>query len=126
MITTEVELVRSPVIVRALVDPAAMSWVRYAMGARLRIGMAIGDGRVEVEIRSQSESSVARELAGFGGMVEVLEPSEVRARLATIAEELGAIYAGAAASANSAIDKNRHVGDTSPVGVAVAPVPPVA
>ena len=126
MITTEVELVRTPVIVRALVEPRAMSWVRYAMGTRLRIGMAIGDGRVEVEIRGQSEVSVARDLAGFGGMVEVLEPSEVRGRLATIAAELGAIYAGAAASANSAIEMNRHVGDTSPAGVAVAPVPPVA
>ena len=56
--------------------------------------------------------------------IEVLEPATVRSRLAVIAAELSALYAGTAASANSAIDVNRHVGDTSPDGVAVAPVPP--
>jgi predicted DNA-binding transcriptional regulator YafY len=112
MITTEVEHVRSPIVVRALVDPRAMAWVRYALGTSLRIAMAIDDGRVEVEIRSHSEYSIANELAGFGGMVEVLEPPGVRARLAAVAAELGALYAGAAASANSPIDVKRHVGVT--------------
>ncbi len=88
--------------------------------------MAIDDGRVQVEIRSQSEWSVAGELAGFGRLVEVLEPPAVRARLAGVAEELSALYCGVAASANAAIDVNLHVGDTSPEGVAVAPVPPLS
>jgi predicted DNA-binding transcriptional regulator YafY len=124
MITTEVEKVRLPVVARALVDQRAMPWVRHLFGTRLRIGMAIDDGRVEVEIRSQSEYSVAAELAGFGRLVEVLEPDGVRERLVGIAGELSVVYAGAAASANSAIDVNRQVGETSPAGVAVAPVPP--
>jgi predicted DNA-binding transcriptional regulator YafY len=126
MITTEVEQVRTPVVVRALVDPQAMWWLRHSLGTRLRIGMAIGDGRVSVEIRSHNEYSVASELAGFGGCVEVLEPFGVRDRLALLAAELSALYAGTAASANSAIDVNRQVGDTSTDGVAVAPVPPFA
>ncbi|MDP9465304.1 MAG: WYL domain-containing protein, partial [Actinomycetota bacterium] len=126
MITTEIEHVRTPIVVRALVDLQAMSRLRYALGTRLRIGMAKGDGRVEVEIRAHAEYSVAAELAGFGGVVEVLEPPGVRVRLADLAAELGVLYAGAAASANSAIDVNRHVGDTSPAGVAVAPVPPLS
>ncbi len=126
MITTEVELVRTPIVVRALVDPQSMSWLRHSFGTRLRIGMANEDGRVEVEIRSHNEYSVASELAGHGRSVEVLEPVEIRHRLAAIGAELGALYAGTAASANSAIDVNRHVGDTSPEGVAVAPVPPLA
>ena len=124
MITTDVELMRTPVVVRALIDRRAMPWLRYAVGTRLRIGMAIHDGRVEVEIRSHNEHSVASELAGLGALVEVLEPAGVRDRLAVIAGELTALYAGAAASANSAIDVNRQVGETSPDGVAVAPVPP--
>ncbi len=124
MITTEVEHVRTPIVVRALVDPQSMSWLRHTLGTRLRIGMAIDDGRVEVEIRSHSEYSVAGELAGFGSVVEVVEPPSVRSRLAGIAVELSALYAGTAASANSAMEVNRHVGDTSPDGVAVAPVPP--
>jgi predicted DNA-binding transcriptional regulator YafY len=124
MITTEVELVRTPIVVRAMVDPQSISWLRHTLGTRLRIGMAADDGRVEVEIRSHNDYSVAGELAGFGRFVEVLEPPTVRARLEALAAELSALYAGSAASANSAIDVNRHVGDTSPDGVAVAPVPP--
>ena len=126
MITTEVEQVRLPVVVRALVEPQSLSWVRYSLGTRLRIGMAVADGRVAVEIRSHNEHSVASELAGFGRCVEVLEPHSVRSRLAVIAAELSVLYAGTAASANSAIDMNRHMGDTSPDGVAVAPVPPLS
>jgi predicted DNA-binding transcriptional regulator YafY len=126
MITTEVELVRFPVVVRALVDPQWIAWLRHILGTRLRIAMAIDDGRAEVEIRSQSEYSIAAELAGFGRFVEVLDPPGVRARLAVVAAELGALYADSAASANSAIDVNLHVGDTSPDGVAVAPVPPTS
>jgi predicted DNA-binding transcriptional regulator YafY len=126
MITTEVEQVRMPILVRALVEQRAMQWVRYALGTRLRIGMAIEDGRVEVEIRSPNEHSVAAELAGFGRMVEVLGPVGVRERLEILAAELAGLYSGTAASANSAIDVKRHVGDTSPDGVAVAPDPPLA
>lgn len=126
LITTEVERVRMPVVVRALATPQAMSWVRYSFGTRLRIGTAGEDGRVEVEIRSHNEHSIANELAGFGRMVEVIDPPGVRARLVTIAAELADLYCGTAASANSAIDVNRHVGETSPDGVAVAPVPPLA
>jgi predicted DNA-binding transcriptional regulator YafY len=125
MITTEVEHVRMPIVVRALVQQRAVSWVRYTLGTRLRIGMAVDDGRVEVEIRSPNEYSVATELAGFGRMVEVLGPSGVRDRLAELAAELADLYAGTAASANAAIDVNRQVGETSPDGVAVAPLPPL-
>jgi predicted DNA-binding transcriptional regulator YafY len=126
MITTELEHVRLPIVVRALIDQRVVSLVRYSLGSRLRIAMAIEDGRVEVEIRSHNEYSIAGELAGFGNLVEVLEPQSVRDRLAEIAGELVALYCGTAASANSAIDVNRHVGETSPDGVAVAPVPPLA
>jgi predicted DNA-binding transcriptional regulator YafY len=126
MITSEVELVRTPIVARALVAPQAMPWARFMFGTRLRIGMAVDDGRVEVEIRSHNELAIANEIAGFGGSVEVIEPLEVRRRLAAIADELMALYAGTAASAKSAIDVNRHVGDTSPDGIAVAPAPPLS
>ncbi|MEP7047354.1 MAG: YafY family protein [Ilumatobacteraceae bacterium] len=130
MITTEVEQVRLPTEVRALVDLHAMAWVRHTFGTRLRIGMAVDDGRVEVEIRAQSDYSVAAELAGYGRLVEVLEPQSVRDRLVDVAGELEALYAGkgsgTATAAKSAIDVNLHVGDTAPDGVAVAPMPPLS
>jgi predicted DNA-binding transcriptional regulator YafY len=128
MITTQVEQVRLPVVVRAFCSSDVVPWVRYIFGARLRIGGAAADGRVEVEIRTHSEQTIANELAGFGAAVEVVDPPGVRARLAVVAAELAYLYAGegTAASANSAIDVNRHVGETCPAGVAVAPVPPLA
>jgi predicted DNA-binding transcriptional regulator YafY len=92
MITTEVEKVRTPVVVRALIDPRALSWIRHTFGTRLRIAMAVDDGRVEVDVRSHGEFSVAAELAGFGGMVEVIDPPGVRHRLAEIAAELATLY----------------------------------
>ena len=124
MITTEIEHVRTPIVVRALATPQAMPAVRYTFGTRLRIGMAVDDGRVEVEVRGHNEYSIAADLAGFGAMLEVLEPAGVRQRLVALAEELAVLYAETAASANSAIEVNRQVGETSPLGVAVAPVPP--
>jgi len=96
MITTEIEHVRTPIVVRAYVEQPAMSHIRYSFGTRLRIGMAIDDGRVEVELRGHSDWSIANDLAGFGGMVEVLDPPGVRQRLAAIAAELGALYASPA------------------------------
>lgn len=92
MITTEIEHVRTPVVVRALVDQQAMQRLRYSFGSRLRFGMAAADGRVDVEIRGHSEPMLANDLAGFGRSVEVLEPSAVRERLAEIAAELSAMY----------------------------------
>ena len=124
LITSEVELARTPVVVRALVAPTTMSWVHYAFGTRLRIGMAADDGRVEIEIRSHTDHSIANELAGFGNLIEVIEPIAVRDRLVAIAGELAELYSGTAAWAKSAIDVNRQVGETSSDGVAVAPVPP--
>lgn len=93
MITNDVEHMRLPVVVRALVEQRAMPWARYAFGTRIRIGHAVDDGRVEVEIRSHSEYSIAGELAGSGRQIEVLEPDSVRVRLAELAAELSALYA---------------------------------
>lgn len=92
MITTEIEHVRTPIVVRALVDQQAMPSLRFSFGSRLRIGMADDSGRVEVELRGHHEASIASELAGFGRMVVVLDPPAVRQRLAAIAGELGALY----------------------------------
>ena len=95
-------------------------------GTRLRIGMAVGDGRVEVEIRSHNEYSIASELAGFGRRRGGRTARGARSGSPPSPSELVALYRGTAAAANSAIDVKRHVGDTSPDGVAVAPLPPLS
>ena len=61
-------------------------------GTRVRFGPTTDDGRVEVELRGQGEWALAAEIAGFGSLVEVLDPPEVRAHLARIATELAGTY----------------------------------
>lgn len=78
--------------VRALADPAALNPLRWVFGAKLRVGPAMSDGRVEVEIGASNPRSLVGQLAGFGQMVEVVEPAEYRVSLARIGAELGALY----------------------------------
>ena len=92
LVSDEIEERRAPVRARATVAPEAVPLCRWILGSRLRIGPAGDGGRVEVELRGHSPRSLAGEIAGLGGAVEVLEPREVREHLATIAAELSAVY----------------------------------
>jgi len=62
------------------------------LGNRLRIGPAVEDGRVQIELRGRDVGSLAAEIAGIGTEIEVQEPAEMRKRLAEIGAELGALY----------------------------------
>ena len=92
LITGEVDELRAPVRVRALVHRDVLGWCRGTFGTRLQIGPPTPDGRVEVEIRGHHIRSLAAELAGFGDSVEVAEPAELRTELAQIGVALVATY----------------------------------
>jgi predicted DNA-binding transcriptional regulator YafY len=92
LISDEVEQRRTPLRARALAEPAAVGLCRWLLGDRVRFGAAGPDGRVEIELRGHSVRALAGELAGMGGAVEVVDPPEVRAELATIGEALVATY----------------------------------
>lgn len=92
LITGEVEKMRAPLSADIRVAPRAVGWCRASFGTRVRIGPAEDDGWITVEVRGHSVDSLARELAGFGALVEVREPVEVRTRLAAIAAELTVLY----------------------------------
>jgi len=94
MISDEVERLRTPVSAHVLIDPNMLGLCHYLFGTRLGIGAPVADGRIEAELRGQSERSLAGEIAGLGAMVEVIEPPEIRERLAEIGAELTAIYSG--------------------------------
>jgi predicted DNA-binding transcriptional regulator YafY len=87
-----IEDLRMPVRARAMVDLDWVDMVRYILGTRVSIGPAAPDGRVEVELRGQSERSLAGEIAGLGSALEILEPASLRAHLATVAHELTSLY----------------------------------
>lgn len=75
-----------------LADSEAVPWLRGAFGARISVGAATGDGRIEVELRSWSAHSIASELAAFGTKVEVVRPAEVREYLARLGADLSEFY----------------------------------
>ena len=92
LIADEIEQRRTPLLARALAGPDAVPHCRWTLGNRVRIGPAGPDGRVEIELRGHSVESLAGEIAGLGGAIEVLDPPELRERLARLAEELTATY----------------------------------
>lgn len=77
---------------RALADPTALEPLRAAFGARVRIGPAAADGRIEVEVGASSLRQLIVQLAGFGRMVEVTEPVAIRLELCRLGAELAAVY----------------------------------
>jgi predicted DNA-binding transcriptional regulator YafY len=70
----------------------------YLPGLRAQFGHAVlaaepaEDGRVDVELGAANTQMIAQQLAGWGRLVEVVEPHEVRRQLARIGDELVATY----------------------------------
>jgi predicted DNA-binding transcriptional regulator YafY len=88
LIADEIDQRRAPVRARALAVPAIVPWCRHELGNRVRIGPGRSDGLVELELRGHSARSLAAELAGFGALLEVLDPPEVRQQLGRIGAQL--------------------------------------
>ena len=78
--------------VQVLADPGVLQSLRWVFGTQLRIGPASPDGRVEAEIGGPHQHALIAKLAGFGAMVEVIEPVEFRAELRRIGSELADLY----------------------------------
>jgi predicted DNA-binding transcriptional regulator YafY len=71
----------------------------------VRVGPSGADGRVELELRGHHVHALAGEIAGLGAMVEVLDPPEVRERLAAIGAELTETYS--AVRSGTALDRRQ-------------------
>lgn len=91
-VVDHVETQRSLVTARLRV-PAEHLWVlREHFGRYLDVVGDCGDGRVEVTVAAHTDRSIAEQLAGWGGTVQVVEPEGVRRELAVIGAELVARY----------------------------------
>jgi predicted DNA-binding transcriptional regulator YafY len=88
LITDEIDQKRAPLRARVIAAPEAVGWCRATLGARMRLGPPGPDGRVELEVRGHHPRSLAAEIAGFGALIEVIEPAELRDALAAIGAEL--------------------------------------
>jgi len=91
-IAVEVEERRSPFRSRVIVrDRGVLDFMQWSFAKRLEVVADAGDGDVVVELRSQSATILAHELAGLGGLVEAEHP-DVRAELGRIGRELSGTY----------------------------------
>jgi predicted DNA-binding transcriptional regulator YafY len=74
--------------VQVRTDRATVDVLRYVFGNRVQSHATGPVGKVEVELRAQSEVMVARQLAGFADRIEVVAPESVRRHLADIGRGL--------------------------------------
>jgi predicted DNA-binding transcriptional regulator YafY len=92
LIADEIDQRRAPVKARAVAARSVIPWCRHEFGNRVRIGPGRGDGLVELELRGHSARALAAELAGFGALLDVLDPPDVRRELAEIGRQLASRY----------------------------------
>lgn len=83
---------------RSLLAATVLISARLAPVLRDRFGRhseqlgTLDDGRVRVRVAAPMAISIAQELAGWGALVEVLEPDSVKDELARLGSELVARY----------------------------------
>lgn len=99
-VVEEVEVLRSRTEATVLLDARYVPVLLDQFGRHGQVdpssgggdGPAGADGRVRVRVAAPTPRDIARHLAGWGALVEVLDPPAVRAELAGIGAELVARY----------------------------------
>jgi predicted DNA-binding transcriptional regulator YafY len=89
----EVEQRRSRTWATVLIETRCVPILRDHFGLHCHTEADLDDGRSRVRIAAPTPRDIARNLAGWGAMVEVLEPPSVQAELARIGTELIKRYA---------------------------------
>ncbi|MFB7373543.1 helix-turn-helix transcriptional regulator [Streptomyces sp. NPDC056222] len=93
----DVERKRSRTWATVLVETRYVNVLRDRFGRHCHADGEAADGRARIRLASPTPLDVARNLAGWGGLIEVLEPAAVQVELARIGAELAARYAGVGA-----------------------------
>ena len=88
----EVEQRRSRTWASVLIDARFVPILRDHFGRHCHTDSQLGDGRARVRIAAPTALDIARNLAGWGAMIEVTEPRTVQAELARIGAELAGQY----------------------------------
>ena len=91
-VVDEMEQRRSLVPATLLIEARFLRILRDHFGRHLEVTEQLDDGRARVIVAAPTALDIARNLAGWGAAVEVLEPAEVRAELARIGAELADRY----------------------------------
>jgi predicted DNA-binding transcriptional regulator YafY len=87
-VVEEVEQRRSQTWATVLVDTRFVAVLREQFGRYWQVEGPLDDGRVRARVAADTPLSLARHLAGWGALVEVVDPAPVRAELARLGAEL--------------------------------------
>jgi predicted DNA-binding transcriptional regulator YafY len=90
----EVEQRRSRTWATVLIEARFVPILRDHFGRHCHTAGRTDDGRARVRVAAPTPLDIARNLAGWGALVEVVEPPSVQAELARIGAELAGRYAG--------------------------------
>jgi predicted DNA-binding transcriptional regulator YafY len=93
----EVERRRSRTWATVVIEARFVPILRDHFGRHCHPGEAVSGGRIRVRLGAPTPLDIARNLAGWGALVEVEEPEPVRAELARIGAELAGRYGAAPA-----------------------------
>jgi predicted DNA-binding transcriptional regulator YafY len=89
-----VEEQRSRTWATVLIQARFVPVLHDQFGRHFRLGGDLGDGRAQVRLAAPTPLDIARNLAGWGTIIEVVEPRSVQDELARIGAELTARYLG--------------------------------
>ncbi|MEU7838198.1 WYL domain-containing protein [Nonomuraea sp. NPDC049129] len=90
----EVERRRSRTWATVIIEARFVPVLRTHFGRHCHTEGELDHGRVRVRLAAPTPLDIARNLAGWGAMIEVVEPRTVQAELARIGAELAGQYAG--------------------------------
>jgi predicted DNA-binding transcriptional regulator YafY len=107
----EVDAGRTRAQAVVLTSPAAAAGLLFQFGGDARVGARRPDGRLDVHIGGASTLQLAERLAGWGNVIEVAGPLELRRQLAEIGAQLVEAYA----------DHEAVVASTGPSRAATSP-----
>ena len=91
-VVAAVEQRRSRTWATVLIQTRFVPILRGQFGRHCHVDSQLDDGRAQVRVAAPTPLDIARNLAGWGAMVEVIEPSTVDAELARIGTELAGLY----------------------------------
>lgn len=91
-VVSEVENQRARTWATVLIQARFVPVLHDHFGRHFRVDGELGDGRTRVRLAAPTPRDIARNLAGWGAMVEVIEPESVQVELARIGGELTARY----------------------------------
>jgi len=91
-IVARVDELRAPIRIRAVARAEDVQILRWIFGTYVSVEAERADGRVEVALAGRDVDGIIRQIAGFGSLLEVIDPPEARQALGVIGRELADLY----------------------------------